>query len=80
VSSSQAFGAAGASTGVGSGTFYGTSHTGGGGGFGARAKLIDDENDLKGDLDMLSKEDLKERLYVAERVMKTLFQRNKELE
>jgi hypothetical protein len=29
---------------------------------------------------MLSKDDLKERLIVAEKVMKSLFQRNKELE
>jgi hypothetical protein len=29
---------------------------------------------------MLTKEDLRERLFVAEKVMKSLFQRNKELE
>jgi hypothetical protein len=31
-------------------------------------------------MDLLSKEDLKERLIVAEKVMKSLFQRNKDLE
>lgn len=31
-------------------------------------------------MDSLSKEDLKERLIVAEKVMKSLFQRNKDLE
>ena len=31
-------------------------------------------------MDQLSKEELKERLIVAEKVMKTLFQRNKDLE
>lgn len=43
--------------------------------------IIDDPvNNLHGDLDLLSKEDFKERLIVAEKVMKSLFQRNKELE
>ena len=49
-------------------------------GFGDNAKLIDDEKDLKGEFEDLTKEDLKERLFVAEKVMKSLFQRNKELE
>lgn len=49
-------------------------------GFGERAKLIDDEQDLKSNLNDLTKEDLKERLFVAEKVMKSLFQRNKEIE
>ena len=35
--------------------------------------LINDENVLKGDLDLLSKDDLRERLVVAELVMKKLF-------
>ena len=35
--------------------------------------LINDENVLKGDLDQLTKDDLKERLVVAELVMKKLF-------
>ena len=39
-----------------------------------------DNNILKGDLDQVSKEDLKERLVVAEMVMKKLFQRNRDLE
>lgn len=43
--------------------------------------IIDDpNNNLDGQMDHLSKEDLKERLIVAEKVMKSLFQRNKELE
>jgi len=37
-------------------------------------------NNLHGEMDSLSKEDLKERLIVAEKVMKSLFQRNKEVE
>jgi hypothetical protein len=41
---------------------------------------MNDNNILKGDLDQVSKEDLKERLVVAEMVMKKLFQRNKDLE
>ncbi len=41
---------------------------------------MNDNNVLKGDLDQVSKEDLKERLVVAEMVMKKLFQRNKDLE
>jgi len=40
----------------------------------------DPSNNLHGDLDQLSKDELKERLVVAEKVMKSLFQRNKELE
>lgn len=43
--------------------------------------MIDDpDNYLHGDLDHLTKEDFKERLIVAEKVMKQLFQRNKQLE
>jgi hypothetical protein len=42
-------------------------------GFGENAKLIDDEKDLKGEFEDLTKEDLKERLFVAEKVMKSLF-------
>jgi len=42
--------------------------------------LIDNGKDLKGELDDLTKDDLKERLIVAEKVMKILFQRIKELE
>jgi len=42
--------------------------------------MIDDNNILKGDLNEISKEDLKERLVVAEMVMKKLFQRNRDLE
>ena len=42
--------------------------------------LIGDEKDLKSDALELSREELKERLFVAEKVMKTLFKRNKELE
>ena len=41
---------------------------------------MSDNNVLKGDLDQVSKEELKERLVVAEMVMKKLFERNKELE
>lgn len=40
----------------------------------------DPANNLEGDFEQLTKEDFKERLIVAEKVMKTLFQRNKELE
>lgn len=44
-------------------------------------ELINDpNNNLEGDMDHFSKDDLKERLIVAEKVMKSLFQRNKELE
>ncbi|CDW85846.1 UNKNOWN [Stylonychia lemnae] len=43
-------------------------------------QLINDENILKSDLEKVSKEDLRERLVVAELVMKKLFQRNKDLE
>jgi hypothetical protein len=50
-------------------------------GFKMGGNLINDPgNNLEGELGNLSKEELKERLMVAERVMKTLFQRNKELE
>ena len=48
--------------------------------FAADKPLIGDEKDLKSDVADLSREDLKERLFVAEKVMKTLFKRNKELE
>lgn len=41
---------------------------------------MNDNNILKGDLELVSKEDLKERLVVAEMVMKKLFERNKNLE
>jgi hypothetical protein len=41
---------------------------------------MSDNNILKGDLEQVSKEDLKERLVVAEMVMKKLFQRNRDLE
>jgi hypothetical protein len=41
---------------------------------------MNDENILKGDLEKVTKEDLRERLVVAETVMKRLFQRNKDLE
>jgi hypothetical protein len=43
-------------------------------------QLMNDNNILKGDLELVSKEDLKERLVVAEMVMKKLFERNKNLE
>ena len=42
--------------------------------------INDPNNNLEGEMDHLSKDDLKERLIVAEKVMKSLFQRNKELE
>ena len=42
--------------------------------------MSDANNGLEGELDNLNKDDLKERLIVAEKVMKSLFQRNKELE
>jgi hypothetical protein len=42
--------------------------------------INDPSNNLEGEMDHLSKDDLKERLIVAEKVMKSLFQRNKELE
>ena len=41
---------------------------------------MNDNNILKGDLEQVSKEDLKERWVVAEMVMKKLFERNKNLE
>ena len=48
---------------------------------GLKGDLFDDPNNyLHGDLEQLSKEDFKERLLVAEKVMKQLFQRNKDLE
>ena len=53
------------------------------GGFGktVQGSLMNDPNNgLEGELDNLNKEDLKERLIVAEKVMKSLFQRNKDLE
>lgn len=40
----------------------------------------DDETGLKGEMADLSREDLRERLFVAEKVMKALFKRNKQLE
>jgi hypothetical protein len=43
-------------------------------------QLMNDNNILKGELDQVSKEDLRERLVVAEMVMKKLFQRNRDLE
>lgn len=42
--------------------------------------LIGDEEKLKSDVGDLSRDELKERLIVAEKVMKTLFKRNKDLE
>ena len=42
--------------------------------------INDPAHNLHGEMDALSKEDLKERLIVAEKVMKSLFQRNKDLE
>ena len=42
--------------------------------------ISDPQNNLEGEMENLSKEDMKERLNVAEKVMKSLFQRNKELE
>ena len=48
--------------------------------FGADQPLIGDDKDLKSDIADLSRDDMKERLIVAEKVMKTLFKRNKELE
>ena len=48
--------------------------------FAADKPLIGDDKDLKSDVADLNREDLKERLFVAEKVMKTLFKRNKELE
>ena len=47
--------------------------------FAADKPLIGDDKDLKSDVGDLNKDDLKERLFVAEKVMKTLFKRNKEL-
>ena len=42
--------------------------------------INDPESGLHGELEDLTKEDLKERLIVAEKVMKSLFLRNRELE
>ena len=42
--------------------------------------ISDPDAGLYGEMDQLSQQDLKERLIVAEKVMKSLFQRNKELE
>ena len=42
--------------------------------------LFGDDKDLKSNVGDLSREEMKERLFVAEKVMKTLFKRNKELE
>ena len=42
--------------------------------------LIGDDKGLKSDVGDLSREELNERLLVAEKVMKTLFKRNKDLE
>ena len=48
---------------------------------GTNGSLINDpNNNLEGEMGNLTKEDLIERLLVAEKVMKSLFQRNKELE
>ena len=41
---------------------------------------MSDEQVLKSELEPMTKDELKERLIVAEMVMKKLFQRNKELE
>lgn len=51
-------------------------------GFGnLKGSLIDDpDNFLHGDYEQLTKEELQERLIVAEKVMKQLFQSNKVLE
>jgi hypothetical protein len=40
---------------------------------GDRAQLIGDDKNLKSDMQDLTREDLRERLFVAEKVMKTLF-------
>lgn len=42
--------------------------------------LIGDDNGLKSEACELSRDELRERLIVAEKVMKTLFKRNRELE
>ena len=42
--------------------------------------MIGDDKDLKSDVADLNRDEMKERLLVAEKVMKTLFKRNKELE
>ena len=46
----------------------------------SQAHIIGDDRALKDNMNDLSKEDMKERLYVAECVMKSLFERNKQLE
>ena len=50
------------------------------GNFFKNSALINDNDILKGDLESVSKEDLRERLVVAEAVMKKIFKRNKDLE
>lgn len=51
------------------------------GGGAVKGNLIDDpDNFLHGDLEALTKEELQERLIVAEKVMRQLFQNNKNLE
>jgi hypothetical protein len=50
-----------------------SSYTNGFGRLGDKAQLIGDDNTLKNDMQDLTRDDLKERLYVAEKVMKTLF-------
>lgn len=42
--------------------------------------MIGDGNGLESEVGNLGKDEMRERLYVAEKVMKTLFKRNKELE
>jgi len=42
--------------------------------------ISDPINNLEGEIGNLTKDDLRERLIVAEKVMKSLFQRNRELE
>lgn len=42
--------------------------------------INDPERGLYGEMEELSKDDLKERLIVAEKVMKSLFLRNRDLE
>jgi len=46
----------------------------------SQAHLIGDDRTLKDNFNDLTREDLRERLYVAECVMKSLFERNKQLE
>lgn len=55
--------------------------TQGGNGTTPQGDIINDpDNFLNGQFDHLTKDDFKERLIVAEKVMKSLFQRNKDLE